>query len=844
MKTKTFFKPPEIAMLILLISQGIMAQPTQWVVKGVGGGGSLFSPSFSPHNAGEAYMACDMGEMFHTTDLGISWAVVPFTELQGGNQTAVQFTNDPLVLYSLHSNGNGYTPYKSTDGGVHWDSLAGDPTGRDAWTMVADIQNSQHVIVTDYSDLWLSTDGGASFGASKYHSGSGGGCYVAGVFFDSTTIYVGTNLGLLVSTDGGNTFNLRALPGIPAGQGLLSMAGARQGGVTRFVATTADTADLYAGLPGSDYWALCTGVYTFDVGGANWVLKTNGIDLANDFPFFASMARNDLSTAYVAGGSSAGNPEIFKTTDAGDNWVQVFNTNNNQNIYTGYCGYQGDFSWGWAECPMGFAAAPYDPNKAMITDFGFAHLTTDGGSSWRQAYVNPATQNPPGAPTPKGKSYQTDGLENTSCWWLTWSDSNQIFASFTDIKGIRSTDGGTTWSYNYTGHTQNTMYLALKHPNGTLYAATSTIHDLYESTYLQDARIDPGTGRALFSTDNGATWLVLHDFGHSVIWLALDARHPNRMYASAVHSTQGGIFVSNDIQNGSGSTWTKLANPPRTEGHPFNIVVLQDSTLVCTYSGRRNSSGAFTASSGVFVSTDNGATWVDRSDNGMLYWTKDLVANPYDTTQNTWYVGVFSGWGGPPNGRGGLYRSTNRGASWTKIDDLDRVESCTFSPTNPDHCYLTTESNGLWFSQNIRSVNPTFTLVDSYPFAHPVRCFFHPYNPYELWVTSFGNGIKAGDVRGNAVEAGNPLSAPGSFLKVYPDPAMGKIILKFQLSGRAPVTVHLYDIAGRKVAGQQIIGRAGSFTLPLEVRGLPAGVYFLRAASAGFVCAQKITLVK
>lgn len=175
-------------------------------------------------------MGCDMGELFHTTDLGVSWEVVPFTEIRGGNYTAVQFTNDPQVLYCLHGNGNGYTPYKSVNGGGAWDSLSGDPTGADSWTMAADPQNAQRVIVTNYSDLWLSTNGGASFGAPKYQSPSGGGCYVAGVFFDSINIYVGTNTGLLVSTDGGTTFNLRGLAGIPSGQGLLLRRGEAGGG--------------------------------------------------------------------------------------------------------------------------------------------------------------------------------------------------------------------------------------------------------------------------------------------------------------------------------------------------------------------------------------------------------------------------------------------------------------------------------------------------------------------------------------------------------------------------------------------------------------------------------------
>src|SRR5262249_55548125 len=160
---------------------------------------------------------------------------------------------------------------------------------------------------------------------------------------------------------------------------------------------------------------------------------------------------------------------------------------------------------------------------------------------------------------------------------------------------------------------------------------------------------------------------------------------------------------TNNLSAGAASTWTRLPNPPRTEGHPFNIVVLNDGTLVVTYSGRRTSAGAFTASSGVFVSTDGGNTWLDRSAAGLRYWTKDVVIDPFDPSQNTWYAGVFSGWGGPSNDLGGLYKTTDRGQTWTRILNIDRVTSATFNPSDPNELFVTSETRGLNYSNNIRS---------------------------------------------------------------------------------------------------------------------------------------------
>ena len=851
MKLKIEDLTPRNYFILLFTSSFLYAQlPSSWIPTGIGGGGAQFAPSWSPYNGGEAYLGCDMGGLYHTTNYGAWWTLLPFYEIRGGNFTCVQFTNDPLILYSLSNNGNGYTPYKSTNGGTAWDSLTGDPTYGDAWSMYADPQNSQHVILTDYSNLWFSTDGGVSFGSPKYSSASAGGCYMAGVFFDSANIYVGTNSGLLVSTNNGSTFGMQPLTGITAGEGLLSFTGAKVGSSVRFLATTADTNDLYAGLQGSDYWNLCLGVYTLDVGAGNWTLKTTGLNLANDFVFYASMARNNINTAYLAGGSSYGNPEVFKTTNAGTSWSQVFLTTNNQNIYTGYCGYQGDYTWGWAECPMGFAVAPNDPNKVMMTDFGFTHLTTDGGVYWRQAYVDTFSQNPPGAPTPKGRAYRPNGLEVTSVWWITWANNlGNVFGSYTDIRGDRSLDGGFSWSFNFTGHSQNTMYQCLRHPNGTLYAATSTVHDLYQSTYLQDSRIDNGSGRVLYSTNMGADWLTLHDFGHPVVFLALDAHYPNRLYASVVHRNLGGIYVSNDIQNGSGSTWNKLTNPPRTQGHPYNIYVLRDSSLVCTYSGRRDSSGAFTASSGVFVSTDNGASWLDRSDTGQRYWTKDITFDLYYPL-TTWYTGVFSGWGGPPNDLGGLYRTTNRGVSWTRLSDLPWVESCDFWAGDSHLVYVTTEGYGLWYCWNIQSSSPVFTRVDSYPFSHPLRVFYNPYNYNELWVTSFGNGMRVGFVQMPVAEFPDHGSPDGMSITISPNPVSSRASITFSIGHRGKsIELKIFDVAGNLVKSFRISPYAQCSTLTWfsddnRCNQVSSGIYFARLTSGNYMTMKKLILVR
>jgi hypothetical protein len=176
--------------------------------------------------------------------------------------------------------------------------------------------------------------------------------------------------------------------------------------------------------------------------------------------------------------------------------------------------------------------------------------------------------------------------------------------------------------------------------------------------------------------------------------------------------------------------------------------VLNDGTLVASYSGRR-AGGVFTQSSGVFVSTNGGTSWLDRSHANMTYYVKDIVIDPNDATQNTWYASVWSGYGGPlttNNQAGGLYKTVNRGTSWTRVLDSHRVSSCTVDPTNADIMFVTTEAEGLWYTDNATSGTPTFARVMSFPFRQPERVYYDPAVADRIWVGSFGNGLRFGDI--------------------------------------------------------------------------------------------------
>lgn len=786
----------------------ILSQPVGFSPRGIGGGGALFFPSINPANDNEFYVSCDMSELFHSTDFGNSYDQVDFSMLQVFNTSTYEFTIDPLIAFSNYNDGNNGYPVKTTDGGNSWHQLVAYNlnTYGNVYKMSANYSNPNQLVIDAYGDILFSNDGGTSFTLIKHATNMGAGLIMGGVFWDGNNIYIGSNEGVFFSNDAGQTFNLMTTSGMTTGQVIWSFSGAKQGANMRFVCITANSSGTYNGIMPWDYSNYAKQVYIMDDANGTWITKSTGINFSTDFIMYTGMAWNDINTIYLGGhDNSLSAPLVMKSTNGGTSWNKVFNTTNNANIITGWEGYQGDKNWSWSENCFGISVAPFNSDKVLFSSFSNVTVSADGGTNWKQAYVNNSDQHAAGNPTPTKHVYHSIGLENTTCWQIHWQSANKMMACFSDIGGIRSTDNGDSWGFTYSGFSVNSLYRIAKTPNGNMYGACSNIHDMYQSTRLTDAILDAndGNGKIVYSSDDGATWTTLHSFSHPAFWLAADPNNADRMYASIIHfgGTQGaqlgGIYMTNNLSNGAASTWTKLSNPTRTEGHPSCIVVLNDGKMVCTFSGRRNSSGTFTSSSGVFIYDPVANSWSDVSDAGMHYWTKDIVIDPNDATENTWYVCVFSGWGGGPNGLGGLYKTTNRGLTWTKItgSQFSTVTSITFNPQNLSQAFLTTEMQGLWMSTNITSVTPNWSLVTSYPFRQPERVFFNPYNQNEIWVSSFGNGMKVGNILQNGIEFAEHSD---SDISVFPNP-FSKNLTIHRSSSIASEIVTIYDALNKKI---------------------------------------------
>lgn len=94
---------------------------------------------------------------------------------------------------------------------------------------------------------------------------------------------------------------------------------------------------------------------------------------------------------------------------------------------------------------------------------------------------------------------------------------------------------------------------------------------------------------------------------------------------------------------------------------------------------------------------------------------------------------------------------------------------------------------------------PNWRLVTSYPFRQPERVFFNPYKLNEMWVSSFGNGMKVGEIETTGTIEFN---SPQDKLVITPNPNNGKFSLEIPSSGNY-AQLEIYDAMGKMIYSEK-----------------------------------------
>lgn len=200
-----------------------------------------------------------------------------------------------------------------------------------------------------------------------------------------------------------------------------------------------------------------------------------------------------------------------------------------------------------------------------------------------------------------------------------------------------------------------------------------------------DNSVQPATSSDSTIAIADSLWTYLGLGDQSIISIGLDPVNPKVIYAGSGFNFNSGIpgmlFKSTD----GGNRWDTLA-------------AANDAQFMAVIVDPRNATTVYAAPSGIIKSSDGGVTW-QAQDNGVVTFpgethVESLVMDP--SNSNILYAGTGGAFGG------NLYKTTNAGASWSKIgaDSMEGggVISIAIDSRNTGVIYAGTQFGTLWKS--------------------------------------------------------------------------------------------------------------------------------------------------
>ncbi|WP_217181771.1 RICIN domain-containing protein [Streptomyces sp. AC495_CC817] len=674
------------------------AGPYAWKNAQVVGGGYVTGLVFNQKEKGLLYARTDMGGAYRWDTGAEQW--IPLTDWLGekdwnllGIDSVATDPVDPKRLYlgaGTYTNswaGNGAI-LRSTDRGRTFQrtelpfKLGANEDGRGAGErlVVDPADNSNLLLGTRKNGLWRSTDHGATWkqvSSFPVKDGASSGAGIAFVTYGkagSKTVYVGVgdkSTSLYRSTDGGASW--KAVSEQPTGQmpqhGVLS-----------------DDGSLYL-------------TYT-----------------------------NALGPNGVTGGS------VWKHTPADGKWKDISPS-------------QGNYGF------SGLAVDPQKPSTVMVTTLGRwwpedeIYRSTDGGANWK-ALADKSKRSASAAPyvgTHTGHWMTALAIDPFDSGHVLYGTGNGILRS----KNANASDSGgiSDWSMGARGLEETALLDAIAPPGGATVItsmgdqggfrhdsltevpsgrlknplmANSTDIDFAQSKPSMMVRVGRGGDQdGAYSTDGGSTWT---GFKAEPVAGAQDGRIALAADGSSIVWTQDGQAPYRSTDNGA--SWSKVS------GLGTDAVVVADRSTAKTF---------YSLSGGkLHASTDGGATftarasglpsgrltavpgvagdlWIAGSDKGLLHSTD---GGRSFTTLSSVQSASALGFGKAKAGTDyqalyligtvknvtGVFRSTDKGASWIRVNDdahqwgaIGSVGVITGDPDTYGRVYIGTNGRGLQY---------------------------------------------------------------------------------------------------------------------------------------------------
>jgi hypothetical protein len=672
--------------------QGGTAAPFAWSNLKIGGGG--YCTGLDLNADGTMVTRVDVfGAYIGSTTPGTVWqqlittASMPasavgsnanYPYVGGGCKEIRIAPNNSSVLYMIYNNGvNGFSNnssvFVSTNKGASWTltTLAGFTTNPNdnqyeyyGQNLAIDPNNSAVCYVgTPSNGIWFTTDTGATW--TQISSGTipnpTAGTGYFGIAFDPTSGTTGgkTNrilvpvfgIGFYESNNAGSTWASVASAPTAIAHGKVGIDGT-------YYCVSPYHGDVYR-LTTANVWKdiMAAGTYRAATTIACDPANKDNLIVSCDGGYLNISANATVTTPTWSGvnatnngnGQPAGNAGAHFVTAADVPWIQA-----SQDYYLS----DGDL---W-----------YDPSVSgrLWFSYGIGVLYSNG------------IQTPPGSGQQQWIS-QTAGIENLVANYISWSPSKYPIVASWDRPFFTITNPNAyqaNYGPNYTTAVQNGYSVD--------YATTST------DFIVGLVSITPSTA-GVYSTDGGITWQnmtgTIPGLGGTIV--AVDTSH-----FVVGRSNSGSLYNTTD----GGATWAHPASAP-TSGwgisvsnqaeHPITKDMVNTSTIYAyNYT-----------TPGLWISTDKGVTWSLQFSghiSGNDAFMAQIKAVPGQAGNLFFTSGITSDLANPhPNGQL-FYRSTNSGATWTSVANVQDVTTFGFSAANPSGGTYPAVGIVGWVSQN------------------------------------------------------------------------------------------------------------------------------------------------
>lgn len=727
--------------LALFLLAGLLsaAAPGRWSVIGPGGGGAQYLPTISPHDPSTVFVACDMTGSYLSGNAGASWRMI---NLRG--RTSL-FVFDPVTPGTMYAYGIGL--YRSVDGGKRWGLVYPDPASVRALASVGD--HGEDEIVT-------ATGPGERITALAVDPANSRTLYAAFVANRVTTLKISTDWGKRWATAGTLQDGVRVIfvdPRSPRDKRTVYVVGdsrvaVRKGGAWSEGAPApgGPFSSISGGFSGQSgkltvYAATRGGLALSTDGGASWQMLLPGLSIRA-----VAASANHPQVAYVSySGLKRGGQEFFGvavTGDSGRNWSYPWQESNRAAPNVDQGGWiNPTLGPGWGEHPLEIGVSPTRPELCYGTDMGRTLKTDDGGKTWKAVYTRQSGTS----------GYTSTGLDVTTAYGVHFDpfDSRRMFISYTDIGLFRSDDGGSAWRPSGRGVPRawsNTTYWVEFDPEvkGRMWAVMSGTHDLPRPKMWRRTPPQRFGGGVCRSDDGGATWTPQTQGipQTAATHILLDRRSPKNARVLYVAGFGRGVYKSSD---GGGSWSLKNNGLPAHEPFAWRLTQSGDGTLYLVVARRSDDGSINTGQDGALYRSRNGAeSWEKAPLPEGVNGPNGLQVDPADARRL-----YLAAWGRKHDGgdvNGGIYLSTDAGASWKQVLKRDNhVYDVTIDAKNPSHLYACGFESSVWRSTD-RGV--TWARVPGYNFKWGHRVIPDPVHPGSIYVTTFGGSVWHGPEAG------------------------------------------------------------------------------------------------